>query len=263
MRKQARLGLVIGGTVLAALVVYLAFPARTSTPADRGAHSQAGATPLATNNDPFALTSLRTETPVPLPAADRLRPSPEVDPAGDITRELGLRPTDTDRARGDELALAGERREPAPTHQAVPPATRPADQIHKVAQGDTLERIAERYWGSKHLHPYLLNANPGVNPRNLRIGTNIVVPDIATLRSAQPNAVAVVHTPEPEAWNPVTHYKVQRGDSLYTISIKLYGNSKKLEEIYQLNRQTIGEDKARLKLGMLLQLPSAPTHLKP
>jgi nucleoid-associated protein YgaU len=56
-----------------------------------------------------------------------------------------------------------------------------------------------------------------------------------------------------------TEYRVQAGDSLHKISIKLYGRSGEADKIYQLNKQTIGEDPHRLKIGQVLKLPGPPT----
>ena len=54
-------------------------------------------------------------------------------------------------------------------------------------------------------------------------------------------------------------YRVQEGDSLYKISVKLYGNGGYVDKIYEKNKQSIGADPARLKVGMVLELPEAPT----
>ena len=54
-------------------------------------------------------------------------------------------------------------------------------------------------------------------------------------------------------------YRVQPGDSLERISIKLYGKRDRTDSIYEANRTTIGDDPARLKVGQILKLPEVPT----
>jgi len=54
-------------------------------------------------------------------------------------------------------------------------------------------------------------------------------------------------------------YAVQADDSLYKISMKLYGKGDKVDAIYELNKEKIGSDPARLKVGMVLKLPEAPS----
>jgi nucleoid-associated protein YgaU len=54
-------------------------------------------------------------------------------------------------------------------------------------------------------------------------------------------------------------YRVQPGDSLHKISIRLYGRFDQADKIYQLNKQLIGEDPHRLKVGQVLKLPQPPT----
>jgi nucleoid-associated protein YgaU len=51
---------------------------------------------------------------------------------------------------------------------------------------------------------------------------------------------------------------VQPGDSLHKIALQLYGQSTKADRIYQLNKQMIGDDPHRLKVGQVLQLPDPP-----
>ena len=53
-------------------------------------------------------------------------------------------------------------------------------------------------------------------------------------------------------------YTVQKDDNLYKITRKLYGNGERQDELYTLNKQTIGPDSTKLKPGMVLKLPASP-----
>ena len=58
----------------------------------------------------------------------------------------------------------------------------------------------------------------------------------------------------------IDSYRVQPSDSLHKIALKLYGKASKADSIYELNREKIGGDSARIKVGMVLKLPEAPTQ---
>ena len=52
--------------------------------------------------------------------------------------------------------------------------------IHAIAAGETLTRIALRYYGTKNLWPYIVKHNPVAikNPDSVPLGTVIEVPEL-------------------------------------------------------------------------------------
>jgi LysM repeat protein len=65
-------------------------------------------------------------------------------------------------------------KEPArPTVETRPPKTA---ETHTITAGDSLARIAARRYGDARRWPIILKANPGLNPRQLRIGRAIKLP---------------------------------------------------------------------------------------
>ncbi|RCK81575.1 MAG: putative lysozyme [Candidatus Ozemobacter sibiricus] len=68
----------------------------------------------------------------------------------------------------------------APSPAAVAPAAGAAcatgGQTYVIQSGDTLEKIAKRFYGKGTKAGLILQANPCLNPRNLKIGTTIVIP---------------------------------------------------------------------------------------
>jgi nucleoid-associated protein YgaU len=42
--------------------------------------------------------------------------------------------------------------------------------------------------------------------------------------------------------------------------VKLYGRADRADKIHQINRQIIGEDPAKVKVGQVLSLPEPPTQ---
>ena len=59
--------------------------------------------------------------------------------------------------------------------------------------------------------------------------------------------------------DPSREYRVQPNDSLHKIALKLYGKPGKADSLYELNRERIGGDSSRIKVGTVLKLPEAPT----
>jgi 5'-nucleotidase len=50
-------------------------------------------------------------------------------------------------------------------------------------------------------------------------------------------------------------YEVQSGDTLLSIAEQVYGDATKWRPIYDANKDTIGSDPDKLKLGMKLKIP--------
>jgi nucleoid-associated protein YgaU len=141
----------------------------------------------------------------------------------------------------------------APTTRPNPAASDPTTYI--VQNGETFVSIAQAKYGNSAYYSHLIRANPNIDPRKLRPGMAIKVPPASEVK-------AVVNTPTQEAAAPVdekSEYRIASGDSLYKISIKLYGKADRADKIYELNKAAIGTDPAKLKLGMVLKLPEAPT----
>jgi nucleoid-associated protein YgaU len=136
----------------------------------------------------------------------------------------------------------------------------PAEGTYVVKAGDTLSSIASEAYGSAAYYPHILRANPTVNPNNLKLGTALILPkadDVKATANERPPVVASIV--EDSKFDPKTQYQVQSGDSLYKISMKVYGKSGYVERIYEKNKALIGSDPKKLKLGMILELPEKTT----
>jgi nucleoid-associated protein YgaU len=101
-------------------------------------------------------------------------------------------------------------------------------------------------------------ANPKVDPKRMKAGQVLNLPEINTAPSA--SATEAGHTapaPDNAATPTLTGktYKVVSGDSLRKIAVKTFGKESMWEKIYELNKKTIGSDPAKLRSGMVLQLP--------
>jgi nucleoid-associated protein YgaU len=137
---------------------------------------------------------------------------------------------------------------------SAPPTTA---RTHVVEAGENPSTISLAVYGSAKYYPKILAANPGVDPRRLKIGTVLVIPALGeTDASPAPSSDAGSSAARID---PATQYVVQPGDSLEAISRKLYGDRSMQEKIYDENKTLIGPDEDRLKVGQVLHLPSPPT----
>lgn len=62
-------------------------------------------------------------------------------------------------------------------------------------------------------------------------------------------------TTRPDTKPQAKTYTVQSGDSLSIIAKRVYGDSSKWRTIYEANKQAIGSDPNKLKLGLVLVIP--------
>lgn len=282
MRKDVRFGLTIGAILLAVLVVYvLVVPGGNEPdlvtldtldgvtpdieqPADTGPSILDQVTPLANNDTPAPSittpdnTASVTETPIAavgasdqydwdamlthgrLMAVERSPITPQ--PAPVVERSPA----------GSNMAIPGD----TPARLPEAPATAGFPRTHTVASGDNFWTIAEAVYGDGRHFKAIEQANPGVNSSRLRIGQEIRLPALTdSTSSAQPLASRSTGN----AAVGSRQYRVQQNDSLHRIAQKLYNDGSRWEEIYNLNRQAIGADPAKLKLNMVLELPEVPT----
>ena len=126
-----------------------------------------------------------------------------------------------------------------------------------------LKEIKDALFGTgKSSTPTLVKANPNLDPNRMRVGTTVILPDLKDIKTgpAQTASARIAGSSPAAAINPQKQYRVVAGDSMYKISVKLYGNSSMSGKIYDANKQMIGDDPAKLKVGQVLQLPEPPTR---
>ena len=166
----------------------------------------------------------------------------------------------TDAAR---LASNGVRHGGAKATVVDGPVEQPkAGGTHVVQSGETFSSIAAVAYGSASYYPHLVRANPHANPNNLKLGTVITIPPIDQVKAtggsgehAAAGGVGSANVPQDVKIDPARQYKVVSGDSLYKISMKVYGKSGYTDRIYEANKALIGPNPTKLKVGMILELP--------
>jgi len=157
---------------------------------------------------------------------------------------------------------------PRSAMQTPQPARTPEPTKHIIAPGDTLSAIADRYYSDGRKADLILAANPSLkNPRNLKIGTEIIIPTIGdsvgqTGAKSSLGTGSLVSTDRSGGAQPARTseasgktYTVQQGDTLYGISQRVYGAGSKWESILKNNRALLRGDPRRLAPGMVLQIP--------
>ncbi len=179
-------------------------------------------------------------------------------------------PQDTDRRLGEPTmptVMVSDRRLGA---DVDPNAGLRADGTYEVQPNDNFWTISEKLFGTGSYFQALAEHNRGkvANPNQLQVGQIILAPDIAELEQKYP-----AYCPKPEHRSVARHstvamrvghhgtdaaYTVVEGDTLYRIARYELGDASRWHEIYQLNREVIGESFNYLRPGTQLALPGKP-----
>jgi nucleoid-associated protein YgaU len=320
MRKDVKIGLGIGGVLLAVLLVYILVPktddsriardddvANTAEDRQDGVTSGSGANGATPGGSQGASPEQVTGPDVGRdaiatnPGSTGSQQTPRLDTGGgesEMSRATTAKPVDWDRilttgivpedARIPLVNPSGRTTSDdpfsEPTRAAPPPepgpevtwnnagptppgptgvtSQRPSNSVartglkeHVIHQGETLSTISLAAYGDARYYKEILKANPALDERKLKPGTVIKIPDPSTFSTRQ--AQQAVYRQE-AAVDGTKEYRVAAGDSLHKIAMKLYGKAAKADDLYELNKDTIGPDSARLKIGMVLKLPEAP-----
>jgi nucleoid-associated protein YgaU len=156
---------------------------------------------------------------------------------------------------------------------STPPVAPLAAHEYVVQKGDSLALIARRALGKESRWSEITALNPGLTPKNLKVGSKIVMP-ADTLAAADP----LPQTPAPTAKKSVAPmkekekaapldeplskkavaaaggYKVQKGDTFKAIARRELGDEGRWKDIAALNP---GVSPSKLAVGQSLRLPGA------
>jgi len=158
---------------------------------------------------------------------------------------------------------------PATTLPVEPAAPVAATSTYTVASGDTLGGIAKKTYGRETAWTAIRDANPGINPNNLKVGTTLKLPAVDQLPAGEQVAAAGKSTrsatrgstaPAKKGATKSTgrtgrRYTVKNGDTLWKIAKAEYGTATKanVDRIREAN--SIGSD-GSLKAGQSLTIPA-------
>jgi nucleoid-associated protein YgaU len=149
---------------------------------------------------------------------------------------------------------------PAPasptTTAKTSPSVAPASGTTKytIKAGDTFSTIAGDFYKDTRKWSVIAKANPGVDPARLKVGQVINVPT--------DGAVARQATTVPERASAVTRpggttHTVATGETLSAIAERYLGSKGAWKRLYEANKDAIGSDPAKLKVGTKLVIPAA------
>ncbi len=134
---------------------------------------------------------------------------------------------------------------------AAPAAPTAGTTQYTIKSGDTLEGIARAQMGDGQKWQLIAAANPGLDPKALKIGQKITIPaSTATASKDKAAAPAGSSTAAPNT------YTVQKGDTLIELSRKFYGNDAEWKRILEANATTLKGDAKAIAPGMKLVIPA-------
>ncbi len=110
-----------------------------------------------------------------------------------------------------------------------------------VKSGDDLWHIAQNVYGSGYNWIDIANTNKLENPSVLFAGTKLTLPNVKQ-RTAEVAQITPTPTTQPVAGDmgriAGRSYKIQRGDDLWHIAVRAYGDGYKWVEIARVNKLT-------------------------
>lgn len=292
MRTDVKVGLFLG--IAALLLAGWFFWPKTASQNPTAAITIGGRESLALDRPVVRPAATPTPAPVPAPVAVNTTPSVPPTPPSAVPVATSSDGVATPNAAPNNIASAAPNSgtdkplqstiaEVAPTASLSSPtaaaqATGGASVgrepiVHVVRAGDTLDKIAQKYYGDAALAGALRQANPQLGTsKHLRAGTKITVPDQANLPRLTPapagssDASLAVHvdtvsqTLSAPATQPgaaaltAMEYKVKKGDTLYSIASRQLGSPKRWHELLDLNADKLGGRAESLRAGQVLRL---------
>jgi len=148
----------------------------------------------------------------------------------------------------------------APKPQATPPPAPPRTLTHVVRSGETLSAISKKYYGTTANWQAILEANANVvrEPRDLRPDMKLVIPATSALMATAPGSSAekrsVLTARAPKASSSVRSHDVVKGDTLFRIALKYYGDGSRYRDVLAANRALVSKPQD-LRPGMKLVIP--------
>ncbi|MCX5641311.1 MAG: LysM peptidoglycan-binding domain-containing protein [Planctomycetota bacterium] len=134
--------------------------------------------------------------------------------------------------------------------EAVPIAASTSQ--YTIKSGDTLEGIARTEMGDGQKWRLITAANPGLDPKALKIGQKINIP-AAGATATKEKAAAPAGGSSASAPNT---YTVQKGDTLMELSRKFYGSEADWKRILDANVTALKGDAKAIAPGMKLVIPA-------
>lgn len=124
------------------------------------------------------------------------------------------------------------------------------DKTHTVTKGENLWKISEKYYGSGYNMSDLVRANKMSNPNILAIGQKLNIP--AKVKPMNPTIGRVSSTQTSLPAITGDSYRVVKGDSLWQIAERAYGDGSFWTKLATINKI---KNPKKLYVGVSLKLP--------
>ena len=121
---------------------------------------------------------------------------------------------------------------------------------HTVAAGEDLWHISQKYFESGYNWVDIAKANNLTNANIITAGQELAIPRVGVKAPAQEPTVAGTQTETLEG----SDYTVQKGDSLWKISVRAYNDGYAWTKIWEANKELIPAPNV-IETGTVLQLP--------
>lgn len=149
---------------------------------------------------------------------------------------------------------AAPRTSPAPSSPAVVPTSTPGSVTYTIRSGDTLSTIAGDFYKDTRKWTVIASANPGLDPAKLKVGQVIKIPTEGAIAR---QATTVPERASASAKPGGKFHTVAKGETLAAIAEKYLGSKGAWKKLYEANKDSIGSDPAKLKVGTRLVIPAA------
>ncbi len=120
---------------------------------------------------------------------------------------------------------------------------------HKVVRGENLWEIAEHYYGSGYNWVDVAKENKLSNPDRLLADQELIIPDVPVRHPESGEITSGKKVAD------ISEYTVEKGDSLWKIAEKIYGDGYSWVKIYQANQEKIGANPGLIFSGTVLAIP--------
>lgn len=118
---------------------------------------------------------------------------------------------------------------------SVPVAETPGDKtIHKIAEGENLWKIAEKYYQSGYNWTDIASTNNITNPNLIETDQELTIPDV-TPKTATLTAQDSDASEQPAESISGATYTVEKDDNLWNIAVRAYGDGYRWEDIAKEN----------------------------
>lgn len=125
-------------------------------------------------------------------------------------------------------------------------------ETYKVEAGDHLWKIAEKFYGSGYNWVDIAKENGISNPGVITAGQELKLPKVAIKELKTKETVVAEKTAPTENKIEGESYTVVKGDNLWTISVRAYGDGYKWVEVARANELA---NPGYIEVGQVIKLP--------